>query len=111
MAWRAFVPKIRDCAVTFIAATRQRARTLEFWVEWISTIVLIAGVLLTSLNVYPANLVLGFLGNIGWLALSFFWGKWSLICVQAIILAIYFGGLAANYLGGGAPLAKMAAGT
>lgn len=96
--------------MTFIAAARERARTLEFWVEWISTIVLIASVLLTSLNVYPANLVLGFLGNLGWLALGFFWRKWSLISVQAIILAIYFGGLAANYLSGFAPMARKAFG-
>lgn len=70
-----------------------RAPGYAFWIEWTSTIVLIVGVLLTSLNVYPLNLVFNFLGNLGWFAIGFLWRKWSLILVQTIILIIYFGGL------------------
>ena len=73
-----------------------RGRGRDFWIEWTSTIVLIAGVLLTSLNVYPLNLVLNFAGNLGWFVIGFLWRKYSLIVVQTVILAIYFSGIAAN---------------
>jgi hypothetical protein len=75
---------------------RLRQQKMDFWIEWSSTIVLITGVLLTSLNVYPANLVFNFVGNLGWFAIGFLWRKYSLIVVQTVILAIYFGGIAAN---------------
>ena len=73
-----------------------RGRDASFWIEWISTAVLITGVLLTSLNVYPLNLVFNFAGNLGWFVIGFLWRKYSLIVVQTVILAIYFGGLASN---------------
>ena len=75
---------------------RLRRQKLEFWIEWSSTIILITGVLLTSLNVYPANLVFNFIGNLGWFVIGFLWRKYSLIVVQTVILAIYFGGIASN---------------
>lgn len=73
-----------------------RARGAPFWIEWGSTFILISGVLLTSLNVYPLNLVLNFVGNLGWFVIGFMWRKYSLIVVQTVILAIYLGGIAAN---------------
>ena len=76
-----------------------RARGAPFWIEWGSTAILIAGVLLTSLNVYPLNLALNFLGNLGWFVIGFMWRKYSLIVVQTVILAIYFGGIASNLRG------------
>lgn len=75
---------------------RLRQQKMDFWIEWSSTVVLITGVLLTSLNIYPANLVFNFVGNLGWFAIGFLWRKYSLIVVQTVILAIYFGGIAAN---------------
>ncbi|MFN3891910.1 MAG: DUF6552 family protein [Beijerinckiaceae bacterium] len=73
-----------------------RGRGPDFWIEWSSTAILITGVLLTSLNVYPANLVFNFVGNLGWFVIGFMWRKYSLIVVQTVILAIYFGGIASN---------------
>lgn len=73
-----------------------RGRGLVFWVEWTSTAILIAGVVLTSLNIYPANLVFSFVGNFGWFVIGFLWRKYSLIVVQSVILAIYLGGIASN---------------
>lgn len=80
--------------ISIFAALRNR--DVAFWVEWTSTVILITGVLLTSLNVYPINLVFNFLGNLGWFVIGFLWRKYSLIVVQTVILAIYFGGIASN---------------
>ncbi len=76
--------------------TTMRNRRLDFWIEWSSTVVLITGVLLTSLNIYPANLVFNFFGNLGWFVIGFMWRKYSLIVVQTVILIIYFSGIASN---------------
>ena len=82
--------------MTFDIIGALRSRGLTFWIEWTSTAILITGVLLTSLNVYPLNLVFNFAGNLGWFVIGFLWRKYSLIVVQTVILAIYFGGLASN---------------
>lgn len=70
-----------------------KKQTWEFWFEWICTVVLIVGVALTSFNIYPLNIWLSFLGNLGWMILGYMWRKWSLFIVEAIIVAIYIGGL------------------
>ena len=52
-----------------------------FWTEWVSTAILIAGVTLTSFNIFPANLYLGLIGNFGWTIISIKWRKWSLLVI------------------------------
>lgn len=70
-----------------------KEQTWEFWLEWISTLILIAGVVLTSFNIYPLNIWLSLAGNAGWLALGYIWRKWSLFTVELIIVIIYIGGI------------------
>ena len=67
-------------------------------IEWISTVTLIAGVVLTSFNIYPANLWISLLGNLGWLWLGWIWKKWSLFIVEAVISTIYIVGIYNLYL-------------
>jgi hypothetical protein len=67
--------------------------TKDFILEWGITIVLIVGVALTSFNIFPLNLWISVIGNIGWLYLGYIWRKWSLLVVQLIITAIYIVGL------------------
>ena len=69
----------------------------EWWIEWISTVVLIVGVALTAYNVYPLNVYVSFLGNFGWVIVGLLWKKWSLIIIQIIISIIYIGGLLQHY--------------
>lgn len=66
----------------------------DWWLEWVSTAVLIAGVALTAYNIYPANIWISFVGNLLWLITALVWRKWSLVVVEAIICAIYVGGIA-----------------
>ena len=70
-----------------------RNKTWDFWFEWGCTFVLIIGVALTSYNIYPLNIWLSFLGNLGWMVLGYMWRKWSLFIVELIIVVIYIGGL------------------
>jgi hypothetical protein len=70
-----------------------------FWMEWLGTIILLAGVGLASFNVYPYYIFLSFFGNGAWLIVGFMWRKWSLVTVQVIISMIYIGGMVKYFLG------------
>ena len=67
--------------------------TKDFILEWGITITLIIGVALTSFNIFPLNLWVSMIGNVGWLYLGYIWKKWSLFVVQSVITAIYIVGL------------------
>ena len=69
------------------------SKQIEFIFEWGSTVVLLAGAALTSLNIYPMNVFLSMAGNMGWLVVALMWRKWSLIVIQLVISVIYIGGL------------------
>jgi hypothetical protein len=69
------------------------SKRIEFFFEWVSTFVLLAGAALTSLNIYPTNVYLSMAGNMGWLVVALMWKRWSLIVIQLVISVIYIGGL------------------
>ena len=68
-------------------------KRIEFLFEWGSTIILLCGAALTSLNIYPMNVFLSIVGNLGWLVVSIMWRKPSLIVIQLVISFIYVAGL------------------
>lgn len=76
-----------------------RGKGWIFWLEWVSTLVLVIGVVLTSFNIYPLNLVFSLLGNVGWAVVSVAWRKWSLLVIQSIVTVIYIIGLITKVTG------------
>jgi hypothetical protein len=70
----------------------------DFVFEWLCTATLIAGVALTSFNIYPLNLWVSLVGNLGWLMLGWMWKKWSLFIVELVISTIYIVGIIDLYL-------------
>jgi len=70
----------------------------ETILEVIATIVLIAGVALTSFNIYPMNIYVSLAGNFFWLILGICWRKWSLITIQIFVTIIYIIGMAKYFL-------------
>ena len=66
---------------------------VEFILEWLSTVLVIIGAILTAWNVYPTNIMFKFVGNVGWFVVGYMWRKWSLMTIQAIVSAIYIAGL------------------
>jgi len=73
--------------------------TLWIFIECIATITLIAGVALTSWNVYPANIYISALGNFLWLLIALHWKKWSLITIQFFVILIYAAGVFKVFMG------------
>ena len=43
--------------------------------EWTSTAVLLVGVYLTAVNIYPMNVYISLIGNFGWLVVAVLWRK------------------------------------
>lgn len=75
-----------------------KSKSFLFWFEWTCTIILLAGVVLTSLNIFPLNIWFLLLGNVGWIILGIVWRKVSLIVLQTVITIIYIAGLMNTYI-------------
>ena len=65
--------------------------------EWSSTVVLLIGVYLTAINIYPMNVYISLVGNFGWLIVAVIWRKWSLLTVQLVIVALYMYGMLTTF--------------
>ena len=67
--------------------TRTPLHTIDWYIKWFSSIVLMAGILLTSNNIYPLNLYFHFVGIGGWLIVGILWNDRSLIVVNTFAIA------------------------
>jgi len=62
-------------------------------VKWVSTIILILAMILTSQNIYPYNLIFHIIGIIGWIYVSIVWNDRALIVINSVGLAIFSNGI------------------
>ena len=76
---------------------------LSWYVKWTSSIIIISGMILSSLNVYPYNLFVHAVGVAGWLWVGFLWHDRALIVVNAVAIAIFVLGIGNYYVGGAYP--------
>ena len=72
--------------------------TLDWYIKWIASVFLIAGVILTSNNIYPLNLFFHAVGMFGWFIVSILWNDRALLVINAVSLAILINGLVAHYV-------------
>lgn len=61
--------------------------------KWTGTILCLIGIALTSLNVYPANLIFGFTGSGLWTVVGLRTKDWALFVVEAVAVAMYLAGM------------------
>ena len=66
---------------------------LSWYVKWVSSLILIAAMILTTNNLYPYNMFLQFLGVTGWLWVAVLWNDRSLIILNSVALAIFANGI------------------
>ena len=71
---------------------------LIFLIKWVATAITIVGAVCTSINLYPLGPALLNLGALLWLVVSIAWREWSLIVINATLLAIYTTGLVVKLL-------------
>ena len=61
--------------------------------KWTGTAICLFSILLTALNIYPANLILGFIGSTMWAIAGYSLDDTPLFVVEAVAVVFYFGGL------------------
>ena len=67
--------------------------TKDWYIKWISTIILILGMILTSNNLYPFNLFVHSLGLFGWLIVAIIWNDRALIVINSVSCALLANGI------------------
>ena len=72
--------------------------TLDWYVKWIASIILVGGVILTSNNIYPLNLMVHAIGMFGWFIVAIIWNDRALLVVNAVSLALLLNGLVSYYV-------------
>jgi len=72
--------------------------TLDWYIKWVSSIILVVGVILTSNNIYPLNLMVHALGMFGWFIVAIIWNDRALLVVNAVSLSLLLNGLVAFYV-------------
>ena len=72
--------------------------TLDWYIKWIASFLLIIGVVLTSNNIFPANLIFHAIGMLGWFVVGILWNARALIVINAVTLALMSNGLITHYV-------------
>lgn len=67
--------------------------TLDWYVKWIASLILLFGMLLTANNVYPINLIFHLIGLCGWFFVALVWNDRALIIINAVSISILMNGL------------------
>jgi preprotein translocase subunit SecY len=61
--------------------------------KWTGTGICLLSILLTALNIYPANLILGFIGSAIWAAAGYALDDTPLFVVEIVAVIFYAGGI------------------
>jgi len=72
---------------------------ISWYVKWISSCILVLGMIATTNNLYPYNMVLQFIGCFGWLWVAIIWNDRALIVINAIAVAIFINGFVMFFKG------------
>ncbi len=77
--------------------------TLDWYIKWIASIIILIGMCLTSINFMPYNLFFHFVGVMGWLVVGVMWHDRALMVVNSVAAMIFFMGILNDYIGGAYP--------
>ena len=72
--------------------------TLDWYIKWIASIILVIGVILTSNNIYPLNLIVHAIGMFGWFIVAIIWNDRALLVINAVSLVLLINGLVSFYV-------------
>jgi len=73
-------------------------KTFADIMSWIASAILITGGYYTSINVYPLNNILLFVGSLVFAYVGFAWNKTSLWALNLLMVAIYGRGLYLDFI-------------
>lgn len=61
--------------------------------KWSGTILCLIGIALTSVNIYPLNILVGFAGSLCWAIAGYIQDDDALLVVEAVAVILYFMGI------------------
>jgi energy-coupling factor transporter transmembrane protein EcfT len=72
--------------------------TVDWYVKWVASVIIIISVILTSNNIYPLNLFFYAAGLSGWFIVALLWNDRALLVINAVSLALLLNGLVSYYV-------------
>ena len=72
--------------------------TIDWYIKWVASIIIIISVILTSNNIYPLNLFFYAAGLSGWFIVALLWNDRALLVVNAVSLSLLLNGLISYYV-------------
>ena len=72
--------------------------TFDWYIKWIASVILVGGVILTSNNIYPYNLMVHAVGMFGWFIVAIIWNDRALLVINAVSLVLLLNGLVSYYV-------------
>tara|TARA_R100001530_G_scaffold44463_1_gene33717 strand:- start:816 stop:1091 length:276 start_codon:yes stop_codon:yes gene_type:complete len=72
--------------------------TIDWYVKWVASVIIIISVILTSNNIYPLNLFFYAAGLSGWFIVALLWNDRALLIINAVSLALLLNGLISYYV-------------
>jgi len=73
---------------------------LSWYIKWVSSVIIIVGMIMSSVNFFPYNLFVHFIGVSGWFVVGLLWNDRSLILLNGIAMVIFSIGIMNHYFGG-----------
>jgi len=72
--------------------------TFDWYIKWVASVILVGGVILTSNNIYPLNLMVHAVGMFGWFIVAIIWNDRALLVINAVSLSLLLNGLVSYYV-------------
>ena len=72
--------------------------TLDWYIKWFSSVIILIGMVLTSNQIYPLNLMFSMVGSIGWLVVALIWHDRSIMIINASAIMILSNGLVQYFI-------------
>ena len=72
----------------------------SWYIKWTSSIIILIGMVLTSIMMTPINLFFHMVGVFGWLVVGFMWNDRALMLLNGVATVIFLTGIMNHYFGG-----------
>jgi len=67
-------------------------------IRWSGTVLCLIGIALTSLNIYPLNLLFGLVGSFLWTVQGYLYRDNALLLVELVAVIIYLAGIVSLFI-------------
>ena len=71
---------------------------LSWYIKWVSSVIIIVGMIMSSVNFFPYNLFIHFIGVSRWFVVGLLWNDRSLILLNGIAMVIFSIGIMNHYI-------------